>query len=229
MAFDLVDQDILHLRIYCNAGDQLAINNIFYRATRLLGGNPTIDIAEFWEQMDEVCRTFYPPLMSSQANYRGVTAQCVRYNGVDHEWQYQNDPHGSAIHLTPGADDASDLLPRQVAGLVVKRTGFVGKRNRGRLYIPFPSEDMNENVTGVPTDQYVTDLTGLAINLMPPGGGGLGNTGDTPLWVWVPVLFSPSTIDASLQPPIMDTFGRKAWATQRRRGSFGKANSPFPI
>jgi hypothetical protein len=118
-------------------------------------------------------------------------------------------------------DNAGDALPRQTSGIISLVTALGGRKNRGRVYVPFPSETDNA-IAGHPTAGYVTALGDLAAILTGPyiGVGAGGNTNDLQ-----PVILH--RVDGSVTP-ITGHFERSFWATQRRRGDFGRPNTgPF--
>lgn len=115
---------------------------------------------------------------------------------------------------------AGDVLPTQTAGLITKRTAVPGRRGRGRAYIPFPTESYND-ANGLPTNAYMTPAGALAFSISQSVLVGTlidGNYLD-------PVILHRDTGGTS---DILATLARQKWATQRRRGSYGRPNvSPF--
>ena len=97
---------------------------------------------------------------------------------------------------------------------------MLGPRGEGRTYIPFPSQTDNTG-TGVPSAGYITRCGTLAnayINTIDITGVGLGSVR------LLPVLWSPGTPTITRQVVALRV--APAWATQRRRGSFGRTNRP---
>jgi len=115
---------------------------------------------------------------------------------------------------------AGDPLPSQCAGLISWRTALAGKRNRGRTYMPFPAEADNA-VTEFPSADYQARLQTLASTLE---NITLLNTeaGD---------IFLRMQVNSVAGNTFTDVDGyliRAKWATQRRRGQFGRPNAlPF--
>jgi len=112
-------------------------------------------------------------------------------------------------------------LPGQVSGLITKKSADGSKKGRGRSYIPFPSEDAN-GPDGNPTADYLLVLIAFATQTMTT----LNATGVAGLMTADPVIANrpiPGLVKA-----ITSTIPRPRWATQRRRGDYGKPNvSPF--
>jgi hypothetical protein len=124
-----------------------------------------------------------------------------------------NGPQGTWAGLKTSAN-ASQPVPSNTAVLLSKITGFGGRRNRGRMYIPGPAEILSDG-RGQLSDADVTamqsEATGFYNGLVAMGG------------VDVPVIFH-STPDklgvpqpAIAPTPITAIAVEKLLATQRRR------------
>lgn len=117
-------------------------------------------------------------------------------------------------------------LPTQVCGLVRWASAIGGPQGKGRDYMPFPWTAATSG-TGHPTGAYQTacaDLEGILLaGFVLPNVGGGGGT----------VFVRPCTIYDSGAPnflaePMVSLSVADGFATQRRRGFFGKLNSsPF--
>jgi len=208
MAAQLITGHIWQLKVYCQADDQLAVNVFHYQVVEQ-NGALKLD-SDFAARADFVLAGLYADLLSAQAEYRGVGVQ--RINPIPPSTEvYAN------VQAQAGAV-ATDLLPRQTAGLLSKRTGIAGRKYRGRAYIPFPAEGHNE-ADGTPADAYLVALLALSDVLE------------------VPMVVGTAPNDTTLQPIIWhrlsSTFDNitsvttnDKWATQRRRGSYGRTNTP---
>lgn len=208
MAANLVTGHIWQLKVYCQAADQLAVNVFHYQVTQQNGALKTD--SDFAARADFVLGGLYADLLSSQAEYRGCGVQ--RINPIPPTTEvYAN------VQAQAGAV-AGDLLPRQASGLISKRTGIAGRKYRGRAYIPFPSEAHNE-ADGTPADAYLVALLALSDVLEVPMVVGTAPN-DTTL---SPILWHrlSSTYDLITSMTTNDK-----WATQRRRGSYGRTNTP---
>jgi hypothetical protein len=122
--------------------------------------------------------------------------------------------------------DVNTQIPNQVSGLVTKLTGSAGRKNRGRMYIPFPSVADQDAVSQQPTANYVTDIaaiaTGIGVNAPFTFACGAGNTVTLAMLVYNFKASPPATVIAT------NAFiARPRWATQKRRGDYGKPNA-FP-
>jgi hypothetical protein len=115
-------------------------------------------------------------------------------------------------------------LPKQTCGLISYVDGLSGRAHRGRMYVPFPSSADNV-ADGVPTVGYVVNLGALLTALLVPiivvGAG--GNTTIQP-GLYHRAKVGPPPVPQSITilsgPPTPSTL----WATQRRRGDYGRPN-----
>jgi hypothetical protein len=119
-------------------------------------------------------------------------------------------------------------LPLQVSGLISLKTDLATRRGRGRIYVPFPSASQSGTAGGA-SQAYVDNLVILK-EMMIGDRGMIGGGADI---TWRPVIFGrrrDATIDQPALPEIFvevksgTALGK--WATQRRRGAYGRANVP---
>lgn len=201
--------EIWRLRIASYTPSQAAINVVHYKVTSLLGAvtdNYMID------QFNTLVGPLYAAILSDDARYRGVSLQ-----------RAFPAPPTRAIADVDGDTAgvvAGEILPGQIAGIVSVGTAFAGKSQRGRIYLPFPSETDNE-LPGLPTDTYVAAAQALANAIFVPISK--APTPGVNEITLTPVVFhrANSTSDA-----ITTKLAKKLWATQRRRGSYGRQNLP---
>jgi len=112
------------------------------------------------------------------------------------------------------------LLPGQTSGLISLKSSTLGKIGQGRTYVPFPSP-LDNAADGTPTAGYVTRLADLGVFLshdLTVVAGGQTAT------------FKPCLYRGGTDTPrfIDEAINQDAWATQRRRGSYGRLNkAPF--
>lgn len=197
--------DIIQVKFVTRLDDQTAYNVRHWQVVNKAGTGATI--AQFMDAINTVFRTDYLAVLNANAEYRGVTCQRVYPLPADNE-VFQSDPDIGAV--------AGDPLPRQTCGLISLRTGIAGKRNRGRVYIPFPSE-ADSNATPAPSATYITRLGTLGgLFTTAVAWGTAPNTNQA-----VPVIYHR---DNHTVVPLQSFLVRSAWATQRRRGDFGRPN-----
>lgn len=210
--------DVWKISIWCTLGNQAAVNVRYYRVRLQPGGDMTaISVAGFF---NTTFSTPYRAVMSVNAFFYGVHAM---------KWR-PAPPQVGAVSATAGQGGtvAGDVLPGQVSGLISLRTTNATRRGRGRVYIPFPSE-ADTGAQGNPTAAYLTNLGNLAgvfDNEVAAIGGGTDTT-------FTPVIFGrarPATPVLPALPEIITDVtvatAANRFATQRRRGGFGRPNTP---
>lgn len=194
----------------CTASDQASVLVMHWLCNTKIGTGATD--AQIATQLDAVFFPVMKPLISTLTTYRGV--------GVRKRFPLPLGSLSSTIaNLAAGTGSAS-LLPRQVSGIITARTALAGKSYRGRLYIPFPGTgDLDGTILAKPIASYQTRLNALGAALLPGFTAGVGGNTNS----FAPVIFSKKL---SASTPITQFLGQLLWATQRRRGGFGRPNPP---
>lgn len=201
-------EDIYQIRIRVIAGVQEAVNVLHMRTTLEAGNGATpIEIASV---LSAEYAPLYKAVLSDSAIYQGVGVQRIRPLPVGVE---AFSPIGAGAGVVP-----DDPLPQQVSGLITLRTSLSGRRQRGRKYIPFPAEFHNDDDV-MPSNAYLNGLISLAQEFVSADTivGALGTTGLNP------VIFHR---DLGTSDLVTSAVARATWATQRRRGGFGRPNTP---
>jgi hypothetical protein len=150
----------------------------------------------------------------------GATMQGVRYAP-------QPNPMGLAPIYSSATNTAGTggavALPKQATALIRFKTLLLGGSGENRLYIPFPPATANET-TGEPTATYIGLLNTMALILAGPVACQSTTGGSGQL---IPTLNRRPTSTFPLTQ-IQAGLAGHAWATQRRRGDYGRTNrSPF--
>jgi hypothetical protein len=201
-------------RIYCYQGDQVGINTLYFQITNIAGGAPPTELA-FTEEMGSLEQGYYTPALANNAQFIGVDIQNVT-GAAPFPTQIADNSH------TANGSGGATPLPAQVSGIYTIRTALTGPANRGRQYIPFPSTSFV--LAGPPpttTAAYQTLLESIADN----------HTGSVVIVVGavnVTIEFQlarwgPANRTYTFKPTV-DFFVGQLWATQRRRGDFGRQN-----
>lgn len=198
--------DVYEVKLYTVQGAQTAVNVRHFRVSAVSATTPADSaIADaFSNRYGPVLR----PLMSTSAEFRGAGQRLV-----------STIPKPVETYSVAGAGPgtvAADPLPKQVCGLLTLRTAFAGRRYRGRIYVPFPAESDNDFTTR-PIATYVTRLQTL-------GGQFTGSftiTQGANTMTVASVVFSRQLGEWSV---VTGYTARSSWATQRRRGDFGRSN-----
>lgn len=212
MAFNIVSGGVVRFVAYYTYPGQVATNKRDYQCILLTGGL-VIGSDDVLAQLDSDWATQIKPLMTSDADYYGSQLYYQTPVGAPPR------PSSTKASAGPGSD-AGEALPLQTAGLVSLYTDTLGKTGQGRIYTPFPSID-SQGTDSTPDALFLADLANFRDYLIAPlvvTAGGVTAT-------FVPVLYLPGGV-----PPkqIVSGIARDAWATQRRRGNFGRVNSnPF--
>lgn len=198
--------DVLRVRVVMNTTDQIGVNVLHYIVTAEVTGGATL--GEIAAYLDGMYHNAYKTLLTDQANYRGVGVQRVRPLPTSQE-AVSTGNEGSG---TQGGDP----LPKQIAGLLSWKTIFAGPGFRGRTYVPFPPEQQNDP-DGTPSANYLVNLATLSVQIR-AGGLVVGGGGSSTL------AFGIYKRQQQAFNGVVDQIIRPMWATQRRRGDFGRKN-----
>lgn len=210
----LVAGDKIEVKIFCKLTPQIGLNVRHYEVGAWPVGPTDQAVAN---AISLKFAPVYTPLLALPAQFFGVAVGKLT-GGVF--MPFASSTSGQAMG---GA--GFETLPAQVTGLITLRTALPGRANRGRAYIPFPSEDgSNGAAFPAPTGGYLGQLANIGVlfqqivftnaQLPPTGGTLLGQ------------IFHRSGLPTF--EPITSYVARAAWATQRRRGAFGEQNpDPF--
>lgn len=209
------DDGLFELGIYYQLDNQIAINRRMYRWLANVGTNDTNSTRVNAGLLAAGLVAALAPLLANAAKVLGTSIKLVPNPdrlAVSYDTTNSIDGSGGAV-----------ALPTQTAGLIRFTSPIMGKHGEGRNYLPFPPAAKSE-LHGVPTSAYKTELAAVASIL----GNGI---------TVLDVPGNPGTIVPTLRPTpgvppdpatITGHVTLGAWATQRRRGAFGRLNvSPF--
>lgn len=210
MAHALAVNDVLLVQLVTQDNEQTALNN-FHFVVDTVGALAATD-QDFANTLDSAVQAAVKPILNSGATYKGVVVQKI----------FPAPPYPSQFSTTGAGlgTGGATALPRQSAGFTKWITGMTGRHGHGRTYWPFPSTTDNQ-VDGVPTAAYIAKLSTLSnviFTFAALAAGGRTATVSLVLWDRVGHL---STLVTTFALPTK-------FATQRRRGSFGRPN-PSPI
>lgn len=209
MAFPAVNE-IWEVRVVCYSASQIGVNTVHYRITQAT--NPIGDnIAA--AQISLALAPLYKAYLPQTANYLGVSVQ--RAYPLPRTRAY-----ATKADQGPGTQ-LLDMMPKQVSGLIKCWADAGGPAYRGRIYLPFPCEADND-ANGQPTNSWntlATPIKNYLYSVITVTSG--GNTND-----WTPVIYHRA--GPSNSPTIVQAQVVLKWATQKRRGDFGRINAlPF--
>jgi len=211
-AFQIPIGGIIRAVTYCIIPGQASTNTHKWQLTSLSSGS-NFDSSAFLTFYDLAMQSVYLPLLSNDAQYYGTQMYLMNPIGPAPRPDSTN---GNQAAGTAGAG----LLPAQTSGLISFYTLTLGKTGQGRSYIPFPCPGDN-GADGTPAAGYVTALADLAIFLKSQQT--VINGGQT-------ATFRPCLYRGGVDVPrfIETANNPDAWATQRRRGAYGRLNkAPF--
>jgi hypothetical protein len=212
MAYSIPIGGIVRHVVYCTIAGQASTNTRKWQLVNLSSGSvfPSPDTLD---ALDTGYAANVLPLLSSNSTYYGSQLYLMNPLALPPRPEHTTANQGAG---TAGAG----LLPGQTSGLVSLYTPTLGKIGQGRTYVPFPCPDDNA-ADGTPTAGYVTRLAGLAAYLKTDRiivAGGQTAT------------FKPCLYRGGADVPRFfdNAVNHDAWATQRRRGAFGRLNkAPF--
>jgi len=209
---DVSLSDKVQLRVVTFQGDQLGENVSVWVCTA--STLVKVDLDDFAATFDGLMAPLYKPILTSSATYRGVSGRII-FPVINKTIEF-----ASIANVGPGTSGAISA-PTQTCGLITKRTGILGPGGRGRNYLPFMSTN-DIDTGGVPAPAYLANVAPLAAiyqtPIIVPGAGG-GTATFTP-YVW--------SYTANAGQAVLTCTAVSKFATQKRRGEFGRPNAlPF--
>lgn len=198
---------IVQTQVVCQLNDQIGMNVVYHRCDAAPIGGGT-DMRRFADAINLRIADPIKSCLVSSAFFLGIRCQIVFPLLL---------PGVIRTNLAGAGSIAGEPLPRQTSGIISKKSTQAGQRKGGRTYIPFPSEGSND-VTARPNAVYLANAAAYADAICLPfnvvGGPGTSNM--------IAIIFRRSAPGASSDVRAYTV--AQAWATQRRRGSFGRQN-----
>lgn len=210
--------DKIKVRAWVKDVDQAAVNTITYLCTGgNTGGVTDQDVAS---SLQVNWNPFYVGLINNNAEWRGV--QCYLEPATPGPTRAPVFDNSNPLVGTAGAVAA----PRQTCGLIQFGTTNAGRQYRGRIYLPFPAT-ADVALNGAPSASYGTRLNAFATFLQ--NTFFLTDVSGTKFIPCIQVLvhgpFGKPPQPGPLPSPIIQWSSSNRWATQRRRGAFGRLNA----
>lgn len=199
--------DIIETRLFCTQTDQTSVNVRQWVVTAQVAGGPSENFVA--DALSNIFANLYKALMSVGARYNGLGLRRINPLPIAVE---SFSPIGAGAGAVAGTN-----LPRQTCGIISLRTPFGGRKYKGRIYVPFPSATDN-TTNGVPTTTYGSNLALLGSQFIKDqtvisGASSVALT---------PIVFHRSD---RTYTQIVGAVYPLRWATQRRRGSYGRPNT----
>lgn len=198
---------VLELAYATRQQAQMGYNVIHYRA-RVTTGQPTDQ--DVVDAMDGLAAPLYKAYLPTAVTYWGTKGSVIF-------------PLPRRAMVTQGSNRGAgtvntDPLPKQVTLVITKQTNNAGRRYRGRTYLPFWGESQND-AGNRPTNAATAAAATIGVALL-QAQVIIGVAGTVTI---DPILWHRATqtydIITQTRPGIL-------WATQRRRGDFGRINDP---
>lgn len=199
--------DVLEVKMYTWQPPQLGVNVRHYRVGAVAG---LITLTQIASSLDSIQATLYLPLLSSTAEYYGTQVSNITVLPMPVPAQVNANTAIGTAGSTP--------LPGQVSGIGTVLTDVAGRSGRGRMYASFPDNVSNANGPPAhPTPLYLVNLEVLMNTIYSSRTITFGAVSAT----LIPVIYhrvTRTTTDVASQRV------NASWATQRRRGDYGKPN-----
>jgi len=214
MGTPLIVGDLAQVRMWTLQAEQAAVNTWYYNVVAL-SGTPTTD-QDIANYVDLQLAAQMKSMISTDASYRGIQVTLLQ--------RPTNPPATVFANTRVGAGTVSPPdCPRQCCGLISWVTALSGRRYRGRFYVPFPTNGFLAT-DGVPTAAYQTLMSGLATDIRTitsvPNAAATGTASTVMVIHHRPGISPTPSITAVTGQSVAAKF-----ATQRRRGSYGRPNS----
>lgn len=211
MSTFVLANNVISFRTWAVDNEQAAVCTVNWLCSGIAGTGGTLTQAAV--AFDAAIAAAWKGVMNSGAEYRGVQAYL---NVIPLPAFATGNANAGAGTLTGNA------MARQATGLLRWTTLNAGPAFRGRLYLPFPSVGIDDP-GGVPANTYIAagnvvgaDMLGFTTF----GSGGNTSTGYC-------VLLHRKNKAGVVPAPTQIVLGacQPKWATQKRRGSYGRPNS----
>lgn len=209
MATDIVATERYMVSTIIQFDAQAAVLNRYYKAVNPVGGGPNPTDLEFAIQFDLLAQSLYKALICNAAAYLGCIVRRVSGTPPLELGVFTTVSSGSG---TAGAT----AMAKQTAGLISLTADFAGKTYAGRQYVPFPAT-ADDQGAGVPTPAYRVLCQSLLSML-------LGTITLTRVGTTIDMVPCTHTRGSNFTAPFTNGKVGRYWATQRRRGDYGKAN-----
>jgi hypothetical protein len=191
--------DIASVTLQCAHLEQVAVNVLYFRSGFTVG-NPILD-TNTAVAFEAALAPSLIACLSANAAYVSTTFR--------HLLPFPPRLPAPSAVLSAVGGVAGDSLPDQCCGALTKRTAFSGRKFRGRVYVPFPSE-ASSDVTGRPTAGYQALISAYGAAIL----GGVIVTVGADQEGWIPVLLHREDLSNTV---ITSMVTRAYWTTQRRR------------
>jgi hypothetical protein len=210
MASVLVGGKLVKAIAVCQDTDQISENTFWFLVAS--SPAPTATDKDFATQFEAGIAGYYRSILNNNATFRGTLATICELTGKS------TFVSASSNALAGPGTGGAESLPRQSCGITSWYTQLPRQANRGRSYWPFPATD-HDTGDGIPDSAYVTAIAGMSLAIL--NFTTFTTSGRS-------ATFSMQLFHRKLTnvTAIVSLTARQAWATQRRRGTYGRQNLP---
>jgi hypothetical protein len=216
MTAPLVVGGLYEVRAWLLQAEQAAVNTWHYFVLNQTG--TAVNDTDMALTLETDVAAKYKALLSTDTQFRGVqvTLKNPAAGTSPPATVFSNTLFGNGSAAEPDC-------PRQCAGLIHWSTPLGGPKNRGRTYFPFPTAG-NLLTNGQPTAAYQTSLVAFATALLNrttiSNAGALGTATVDLVIYHRPAKGTPMPTPT----PVTGFIVPAKFATQKRRGSYGRPN-----
>lgn len=200
--------DIYKVRVCCYTPDQIGLNILHYTVAAETGVGSSLALIS--QAFDTAFAVPYKAAISASAKYRGVGAQKILPGPPVVEFP-------TTVNDGDGTSDVG-LAPCQVSGIISWSDGRAVRQGRGRSYIPFPASSMTD-ANGKQAAAYAALILSVATAIGQTRVCGIVGNQTTLVFG----LFHRLPLPGNFTEMQLSRLPAK-WATQRRRGQFGRTN-----
>jgi len=206
----LTVNDIVKVQLWSHDAEQAAVNTFHFKVTAVGGLIATLE--DMLASIDSAVSTLYKAILNQNATFDGILGQIV----------FPPPLMVHAVNVTGagGGGGGAQGAARQVSGLIRWGTPLAGPGGRGRNYLPFTAADDSDGI-GKPTAAYQASAAAFAVAMSSFTAVSAGGRTAT-------VAFGLKKRNSGIINLVTSGNVEPKWATQKRRGSFGRPNaSPF--
>lgn len=209
MANPIAAGDVIQCKVVSEDPTSGEAFNILNFACISVGGTPATD-QDVSDKVDSQIFSAYKALIPSSCQYRGIIAR-----NLIHSPLY---PDVESVTNAGAGTGSGGIANTQATGMISTQTVFAGKQYRGRIYIPWIPQSFI-GTSGHPAAGYLTALTtlaGLIVGVLTVSVA--GRTATLSLCVYHRKF--------KLFTYVLTAVIRASFATQKRRGNYGKNRTP---
>jgi hypothetical protein len=209
--------DVLEIRTLCFSIDQISVNVMHWRVGNVSGAG--VSLQDIAAQFDTDVNGAYKNWMPANCNYRGI--------GITNLTGERTVEYHATGFTGPGTQTAK-MLPTQTTGLISFKTALAGRHMRGRIFPGLPWTDWMLATSQMTAAGLIAlNTIRSAIGLAKVASIGANSTTVVLTVMHRPTLARPIPPN-SLTTDVTSAVASGLWATQRRRGEFGRTNQvPF--